>query len=471
MTLNNKMLLHYQLVDAFRKKYFQNLLTEEHLVEGEKFFKKYLDMEGDEVEFNKFVIILQKEGIKYLAPSSCKNTLPIRVDSTEKVSIGGEAYLKIDRYSPAKFTPEKKMNMKELVDTLASFEHSQPDQYKVDVMTALTQILTKAFFRKSSSPSFGKDSTIATLGSLSYKALTIENPTIAKLEMLSSTKLLAINELNDISKADWKMIEQFLLAVGAFKETYTKRSRATSGVGEIIDISKLSVAIMYNDVDCYEDPERYFDYRATKQCKDRFPALRYYGCFTEDFNAVDKLNIEEFVDKHWDTYVGIIRTLAYYSIPSNVLKELKHYKCSELSRSNRWNNSLNKLLRIVDLYSSSQEEFDKYVLVVKQCLAEYESMVRYPELVQRLAIHLKITKDDRKGINRLQDLLYFLQTNTTEKDKSSDSHKAIVSTIQNYISQDSFIVVEQLIKGLIGKFEKDNSVKKQLVADLNSKHW
>jgi len=465
------MLLHYQAVDTFRKEYFKNLLTDEHLIEGEKFFKKYLDMEGDETEYNKFVIVLQKDGIKYLAPSECKKILPIRVDRTEKVSISGEAYLKIDKYSPARFTPQKVMSMKELVNTLAAFNHTEPMQYKVDVMTALTQILSKAFFRKSSVPSFGKDSTIATLGSLSYKALTIENPTIAKLEMLSSTKLLAINELNDIGKAEWKMIEQFLLAVGAFKETYTKRSRATQGVGEIIDISKLSVCLMYNDIDCYEDPEKYFDFRATKQCKDRFPALRYFGNFDVDFNEIDSINIDAFVKKHWDTYVAIIRTMAYYSIPANMMKELKHFKVEPLHKSNRWNNSLNKLLRIVDLTSDTQEEFDSYTNTIKQCMGEYSAMTRYPELVQRLAIHLKLKKEDRKEVNRLQDLLYWLQTNTTEKDKMKDSHKAIVSTIQNYISMDSFIVVEQMIKELISKFEKDKLVKQKSASDLNSKHW
>ena len=470
--MSKKLILHYQAVEKFRKEYFKNLITEEHLIDSEKFFKKYLDIQGDEYELNEFAYVFQKEGKKYILPSKFKKELPIGFNTTEKVSIKDQAYYRILDPFPAKFIPEKSLTMRQLVDTIAGFSHSEPMQYRLDVMSALTQVISKAFFRKSSVPSFGKDSTIAILGSLSYKALTVENPTIAKLELLSSTKLLAVNELNDISTADWKMIEQFLLAVGAFKETYTKRSRATSGVGETIDISDLSVAIMYNDIDCYDSNDKYFDTRATKQCKDRFPALRFYGGFTEDFNQIDSLDIDVFVKEHWDTYKDIIRTLYYFSNPSNVLRGLKRFKVNEhLSSSSRWSNSLNKLLRIVDLYCETQEEFDEYVFLLKRCMNEYESMVRYPSLVQRLALHLKLKKDERKDIYRLQDLLLWFDENTSEEKKQMDSHKDIVSRIHNYIKEESFIKVEGLIKSWISEFESTKKQAKKSVASLNSKHW
>ena len=463
-------MLHYQAVEKFRKEYFKNLLTEEHLIEGERFFKKYLDIQGDEYELNEFTFILQKEGKKYLLSSKFKRDLPIGFTKTEKVSIKDQAYYRVLDPFPAKFTPEKRLSMRELVDKLTMFNHTQPLQYKLDVMSALTQIFSKAFFRKSSIPSFGKDSTIAILGSLSYKALTIENPTIAKLELLSSTKLLAINELNDIGTAEWKMIEQFLLAVGAFKETYTKRSRATSGVGETIDISKLSVSIMYNDVDCYDSYDKYFDSRATKQTKDRFPALRFFGGFDEDFNAIDNVDIEAFVKEHWEEYVDIIRTIAYYSIPANLMKELKQFKAPTLSSSNRWNNSINKLLRVTDCYCKDQEEFDTYTHGLKSVMSEYDSMTRYPLLVQQLSVHLKVKKEERKNIYRLRDLLNHFVENTREVDKQKQWYKDIVSTIHNYINEESFIKVEEYIKVWISKFEEEKS-RKKTASSLNSKRW
>lgn len=465
------MILHYKAVEYFRKEYFKNLLTEEHLVDSEKFIKKYTDINGEEYEMNEFVYVMQKEGKKYLIPTSAKKNLPVGYSKTEKIAIRDEAYYRVLDPYPAKFVPERKLSMRELINVLSSFKHSQPLQYKIDVMTVITQIINKAFFRKSSTQSFGKDSTVGIIGGLSLKALTIENPTIAKLELLSNTKLLAINELNDLSKADWKMIEQFLLAVGAFKETYTKRSRATAGVGEILDISNLSVGVMYNDIDCYEDSDKYFDMRATKQCKDRLPALRYYGSLEEDFNVIDSLNIESFVKQHWDDYTNIIKTIAYYSIPSNVIKELKQFKTELLSDSNRWNNSLNKLLRIVDLYSNNQEEFDQIVSGIKLCMQEYQAMTRYPTLVQKLATHYKLTKDDRKGIYRFKDLLYWLEVNTPEVKKQKDAYKTIVSTIHKYINEQSFIKVEQLVNEQLAQFERDKEVVKKSVSDLNNKHW
>ena len=136
-------------------------------------------MNGEEVDANKFGYVLEKDGKKYLIDSKFKKELPIGFSATEKIAYGGEAYyLVLDPY-PAKFVPEKVFTMRELVDKLSIFAHEEPMQYKTDVMVTLTQLLHKAFFRKSSVPSFGKDSTVATLGSFSLKALTVENPTIA----------------------------------------------------------------------------------------------------------------------------------------------------------------------------------------------------------------------------------------------------------------------------------------------------
>lgn len=466
--------MHYQVVENFRKQYFKNLLTEDHLLtqQGERFFKKVLDINGDEEPMNEFKYVFQKDGKKYLLDSKFKKELPIGFspNKCEKISSGGEAYYLVKDPFPAKFTPERRLSMRQLVDTLAGFKHTQPMQYNIDVMMSLTQVLSKAFFRKSSEPSFGKDSTIATLGSLSYKAMTIENPTIAKLELLATTKLLAINELNDITKGDWKMIEQFLLAVGAFKETYTKRSRATSGVSEIIDISDLSVAIMYNDIDCYDSPDAYFDTRATKQCKDRFPALRFYGGFDEDFNAVDSIDINDFVKEHWEDYVGIVRTLAYFSRGENLMKELKHFELKvKLSSSNRWNNSLNKLLRVVDLYCETQEEFDSYVAGIKSCMDDYDSMTRYTNSVQMLAVHFKLKAEDRKGLYRLSDLLNHFLSNTPEREKGTPKYERILSTLQKFIKEKSFFKLEKAIKAFIVESQSLNKTK--TVADLKDAKW
>ena len=463
------LLMNYKAIDTFRRSYFKDLLTEEHLVDSERFFKKVIDLYGEEVELNEFGFVLQKEGKKYLLQSKFKKELPVGFTKTEKVAFNGEAYYRVLDPYPAKFIPEKRYSMRELVDVLASFSHSEPMQYKLNVMLSLTQVLSKAFFRVSSVPSFGKDSIVAILGSLTYKALTVENPTIAKLELLASTKLLAINELNDISKGDWKMIEQFLLAVGAFKETYTKRSRATSGVGELIDIGKLSVSIMYNDIDCYDSFDSYFDTRATSQCKDRFPAFRFFGGFTEDFNAIDKVGVDVLVEKNWDLYVGLIRSLAYYSLTDNVMRDVKRFKVvGELSSSNRWSNSLSKLLRIVDLYCDSQDEFDQYVKVIRSAMDEYEAMTHYPELVQKVAVYYGLGKDERKDLNRFVDLLSYFVSHTPEVKKRSESYKSMVSTIQIYINEHSFVRLERMVGELLATV-KDK--KEHSVSDLNTKRW
>ena len=135
--------------------------------------------------------------------------------------------------------------------------------------------------RASTSPGFGKDSILELLGELIGDIAIVQKPTIAKLEYLSMNKVLMVNELMNLTKQEYRDIEQYLLSVGAFKNNYTKRSRAGSQGKEDYDISKLSVLLTYNNLQDYLDGgipiEEYFDRTQTNQVKDRFIPFKFGG--------------------------------------------------------------------------------------------------------------------------------------------------------------------------------------------------
>jgi len=207
---------------------------------------------------------------------------------------------------------------------------------------------------------------------------TIINPTVAKLEYRTSFKWLVINEIVDITPAEWRNIQQFLLDAGAFKPSIEKHSRSYGGSKETLDISKLSVSLFFNDIDNYPNPLEYFDFVSKDAIKNRFPALRFYGTMNEDFNSIKYINIEKEVKNNMDFYKNIIYTLMYYKQEENILSEVKRFKLKGIEHlPERWIISIGRMLTLIDLYCESQEELNEWVAIVLDSINEYKKMLTY----------------------------------------------------------------------------------------------
>lgn len=396
---NDDMLLHYDCLAKFEESYFQDLLTQLHIVDHERHIKEVNEKGNDsKVLIDDFCTLLEKGNKKYMMPSKYVNILPIQVKGTpNKYSLKGEVYhfLEPANVQSARFKPEKKMSFKELVDTLTPLKHTNPEHYRLLGMINLSQMIDRANIRIATPAGFGKDSTVDIMGHLFGEAHTIENPTIAKLEMMTYAKLLAVNEVVDISGSEWRNIEQFLLATGAFKNKVTKRSRGYGGVGEILDTSKLSLSLMYNDITHYPEGTKYFDEVTKSAVKDRFPPLRLHGTFCHDFNKISEINIQEYVKQRINKYVDIIRSFYYYK--ENLFNELHYYDLPPMGGlPERWKTNIGRILKVIDAYSVDQEEFNRWAATLFQSIDDYRDMLRFPGNVLLLAEKLKIPKNDKK---------------------------------------------------------------------------
>lgn len=394
--------LHYDLISEFKKQFYKNLLTMEHVKGSQVMLKKLVYPDGGENEqANFWGYVLEKDGIKYLLSSKDSNDkeirlsdiLPIMAKDLEKVANKTDVYFWIRKPVSAKFKSEKTMTFKEMVDTFSSLKHSNPKHQKLMWFITLAQMIDRANFRISTPAGFGKDSTVDILGNLIGGASTIENPTIAKLEFMTNQKLLAVNEVVDVPLGDWRNIQQFLLAAGAHKPEITKHSRAVaSGVGEYLDISKFSLSLMYNDIDHYNVKTKFFDEVTKGAVKDRFPALRLYGNFEEDFNSIKYVNIKEFVQQNIEQYKKLIYAYTYYK--ENYVKYFHKYDASLLKSDIpfRWKTNLGRLLKMIDVYCDSQQEFNEWVKVINKSLDDYEDMLLYPALLDKLSQKVSATE-------------------------------------------------------------------------------
>ena len=398
--MTDNLLLHYDNITEFKRVYQEHLLTVSNMIDGEKFIKKLTDTDGEEWEYNKFCYVLEKGGKKYLLEDRYKNDLPIVVTRSEKFSLRGDAYYLIRNYSSAKFVPQKKMSFREMVDKLSTFDSSSPDQRKLMWIISLGQMMTRINYRVSTPPAFGKDSVVDICGHLFGHAATIENPTRAKLEYMTVARLLAVNEVVDITSDKWRDVEQFLLQVGAMKPSVTKSSRSLSGSsGETLDLTSFSISLMYNDIDRYPKKKKYFDKVCSDQLKDRFFPLRFFGTLKEDFNRIRGVDVESFVREHKTEYEDLIRTFRYYE--EHGATEIKKFQTTKwavdiANLRDRWRNNVGKIMMFVDLYSETQEEFDKWLGVLFDAHRDYLTMLEYPVLDEQVSKRMGILTAEKQ---------------------------------------------------------------------------
>lgn len=386
--------LHYQLITEFKKQFYKDLLTTEHLKSGEIRMDRLTFPDGGiEEGANVWGYILKKNGNKYILPSKHKEKnsfvdlhkiLPILTKKTMKVAFKGVVYNLITEYASAKFKSERVFSFKHFFDILTSLEHSNKKHLKLMWFIGLTNMFNRLNTRISTPPGFGKDSNVDIVGNLFGNASTIVSPTLAKLEFMTTFKWLSINEAIDIGKAEWRVIEQFLLDAGAFKPEIAKHSRATSkGVSEMLDISDFSLSLFYNDIDNYPTSVKYFDDVVKDALKDRFPYFRFYGHYLEDFNNIKDVKIEKYVKENFIFYKNLIYTFTYFK--KNLSQYNNKYTTDLFDNyPARWKTNLGRILKTIDIYCDNQEEFDYWAKELNDCIKDYKSMLQYPNLMKKL---------------------------------------------------------------------------------------
>ena len=469
----DKQMLFYPSLSEFNKQLRDGLFTEEHVLLPQVKFNS-LDLPDGDKEVDEWFwgYVLEKDGVKYLFSGqdedkkeiNIKDVLPFKIKGqTTRVAHGGKVYYQIHQYQKFRFSSRQTMSFRKLVETLATLEHSNHSHYLLNWFNGLTSYFTRYYCRTATPAGFGKDSTVDLISNLVGRCSTIENPTIAKLEDRASLlKWLLVNEVNDIPKAQWQLIQQFLLACGAFKPVVTKHSRAYKNVGEQIDLSENSIGIAFNDIDSYTDSTDYFDNRTVDAVKDRFLPFRLNGKMIEDFNKINMKTLVPFVQAHFDDYLELIHNLTYYAEHIN---EATHGYCRDKLKMElgRQQTNLNRLLDIVDAFCNDRAEFDDWIKVISDSMLDYKAMTIYPNVLPNLYKKLQIPKDTYEGFKRLNDCHDYLRTSP-----KVDKHQ--LDCVEKIMKTKTFIGKNSLIEGYDNNSNKASYEDKQFwVADGDTK--
>lgn len=389
MQINKQIFYSPEVFPAIREEIYKDCLFSESL--GKHVKVEELDFEDSSHEDHRrafwgFVLKKDKKNFLLSDKTDTADLFPFRIneDTLQKVAFKGEVYWLITDFRKVKLLPDKVITFREMFDAMSSFEHQCPDHYKLLWFQEFTQLLMSANYRNATPPGFGKDNVADTAGVLHGNVSILDDePTKAKLEERTAVcKHLVISEVMDLPAPVWKQLEQYLLKAGAKKAQITKRTRAYGGVKEDINSSKLSVSMIYNDINNYPDMTKYVDFISKEAVLDRFVPFRLAGRLIEPFSKLHTEDIPNLIQGGIPVYKALIKSLLYYKL--NYHKYLKKYKRDKLMAfEQRWVGNVHQLLDVISIYCESQEEFDKWVELINFCHQDYKRMLTFPAYYEK----------------------------------------------------------------------------------------
>lgn len=362
----------YDVVREFNDQQYRQLLTKAHLVNGRTPINHGTK---DDPDYQVYYI-LSKDKKEYALNEAHIEELPILPTVTKRKIHYSRVYDIVTEFKKAKFKAEKNLSFREIIDDLCCFEHTNPEDYVLYKIIVLSSWIDRLCCRISSSPGFGKDSVAKIVGDLFSNVFVIANPTVAKLEYGLVNKIVMLNELANMSGEERKAMEHFLLATGDMSNVYEKRSRSGGGTTESYDISKLSLLIAYNDLDCYPEGVMYFDKIFQRATQSRFIPFRFAGNFTTQFTRLPEA--KEIAAENNEFYRSFIRSVMWYQ--ENWTQEFANKAFTfitgrERGLSERWAGNFDTICRFICLYAQTQEEANTL------CEALYQRHVNYLRMV------------------------------------------------------------------------------------------
>jgi len=359
----NELLCHNDCLSFFNQQTYKNIIKTEDLISK----KKVVNL--DEKHYGYFF----KSGLElFFLPDKFVEYLPLKVTKKVEVDFRGDVFSLVNGVKPISIPVEKKMKFRELVDTICDFEHTNPIHFKLYCILSIVAFIDRINYRVSTEAGFGKDSVVNTIHSLCGNVANIYGATFAKLEYVLKNNFILFNEMGNLKPDDKSNMQEFLLATGAFFNSYTKRTRATAGKTlEVYDTSKLSLGIVYNLPEYYiEKGQEYFDTMFTKAVINRFVPFVFSGRLTTDFET--NFDIAKIVKENNQTYRDLISTLNYYK-EFGVSPQSSEIDLGQNLK--RYSRSLNVLSKYLKEYSNSEKEYQMLVSEMIDCYKNYEELI------------------------------------------------------------------------------------------------
>jgi len=364
--MESTFMMHNSAIGKYNEILYKNIFTEDNITSK----KKCITINGEKL----YGFYMEKGLEIFFMPDNYKKSLPLKIVEYKEIDYKGDVIKLIIDVTSINIPAEKRMSFRKLVDMLPAFSHSKPMHFLLFKIICLASFVDRLNARVSTDAGFGKDSVVNIIGQLVDSTVNIYGATFAKLEYCLLNKLMVLNEMGNLKSEEKFNMQEFLLAVGAYFNVYTKRTRKTKTTQEQYDISKLSLLIFYNLPSYYiNKAQEYFDQIFTKAVTNRFIPFVFEGQITTNFGKV--IDVEKIVKDNEHMYKDIIATINYYR--ANNVNAIKYKVDSSLSFSTalkRYERSFNTILKYMGEYSKDQEEFNILSKELYKCYKNYSKL-------------------------------------------------------------------------------------------------
>ena len=367
---------HNDVISEFNNRLTSNIFTLDNITTKKKAIKI-----NDTKLYGYF---LEKSKRMYFCPDELFEDLPFRIVKSTEVDYRSDVFEVITEAEPITIPSVKRMEYRELVDWFTKTQHTNKLHQKLYTIISTSAWIDRHNTRISTEAGFGKDSIVDLIGALVDTTCNIYGASFAKLEYNLKNEFIVLNEMGNLKAEDKSNMQEFLLATGAYRNIYTKRTRKSGGTQEQYDISKTSLMIIYNLPEYYRNKaQEYFDQMFTPAVINRFIPFVFEGRLTTKFQ--DLLDPIAILDEYEDTIKDIIATLQYYKYNKATTIDYEVPSIVKFStKLERYERSFNVIMKYVSLYAKSQEEFTNLVTELFKAYKKYDTLLEGEKKVEEL---------------------------------------------------------------------------------------
>lgn len=351
--------------------------------------KSYQFEDKDQTEFEElmrgYFVMKDVDGkkVKYFIEEDDYKKLPIRVIKSDEIFFKESARCKSivvypTRTDTFRITPFQCWDSNHIfINELAPFQHSEPDYWTLNKIVAIMGYVGKTFCGVCSAPEFGKSSIYLILDALTKKCPVFQpRSTPGVLAQITSDGNMVFDDIHAVLNDVRKQIENFAFHVASNAPVYINGAIKSQNTKPKYDVAHQSISFLYNIYSNYSDSDKQF-WDNLWDGKDaiisRFLRMKFKGKLEEQFTK--DFDIPKTADDNKMFYINMAKHLLY-------LKQLKlnntyqrRFKGNNLSLEGRHKTIYDEITWGIDLYSDSQETYDRIIGVLNDSISDYKIMI------------------------------------------------------------------------------------------------
>ena len=353
---------------------YDNLIYENHVTSRSL---KRIDFEEGFFLKGFFAI---KERTKYFIDEKTYNKLPIKLGTmNEELTNNEDIVIHPRNPKPFKIIPEKKFDsFHNLVNELCDFEHTQPDQWTLLKLIAIVGYVSRTFICISSNPEFGKSSIYEVLNGITDKCPVFKPRSVpGVLNKINSTGNMVFDDVLEAKKDVREILEEFNLKVAGGASVYINGAMKSVNTKNKYLCINQSITYTFNDLDCYKDEGKYFEvmFENNKAINTRFLKLKFNGVLSEKFSK--DFDIQSSAKENRMLYINLAKHLLWLQDVKSANQYQREFDDEKhmIFKSPRHRQIYSDLTWVIDMYSLSQDMYDKFINLLNDDIKGYKEMV------------------------------------------------------------------------------------------------